>query len=90
MKVKSGFIKRTDARVNTIETIPVRMVELTAVFRIPVMSPAPNRWAVRMVKPVVMPNASPVIRNMIVPVLPTAARALVLTNWPTMIESTIL
>ena len=38
-------------------------------------SPAPKAWLVRTVKPVVRPIANPCIRNMMVPVEPTAARA---------------
>lgn len=36
----------------------------------PAVSPAPYRWAVRIVKPEVSPWAKPVIRNMMIPVEP--------------------
>ena len=59
-------------------------------LRIPFSSPAPNFCAVSTVKPAVIPITNPLIRNMIVPVLPTAASALFPTNFPTMTASAIL
>ena len=77
---------------------PVRITVVTAERKIPAetlrftpaVSPAPYRWAVRIVKPEVSPWAKPVIRNMMIPVEPTAARAPAPTYRPTMIVSAIL
>ena len=63
---------------------------LPTVFLMPFISPAPKRCAVKTVKPAVRPSIKPIIKNMIVPTLPTAARAVVPTNLPTIIVSTIL
>ena len=83
-------MKITDTAVTSTETITVSTAAVKTLRRIPFISPAPNLWAVRMVKPVPRPVAKPVIKNIIVPVLPTAASAPVPTNWPTMMVSAML
>ena len=52
--------------------------------------PAPNFCEVRTVKPAVSPIRKPMIRNMIVPVEPTAASPFVPTNFPTIMASAML
>ena len=90
MNLSSGFINAMLSMVSATEISPERIAAPPTVCRIAFMSPAPNFWAVSTVKPAVMPRTKPMIRNMIVPVLPTAARAFVPTNFPTIIVSAIL
>ena len=56
----------------------------------PLESIEPYFWLVTMVKPVTRPLEVPIMRNIMVPVEPTAARAWGFTNLPTMIVSTML
>ena len=76
-----------------VSTIVTRILNTAApptVCRIAFISPAPNFCAVSTVNPAVIPSTNPKIRNMIVPVLPTAANAFVPTNFPTITVSAIL
>ncbi len=88
--VKSERIPSILTAVATMETMTERMAAQPTVFRIPSMSPAPKRWEVSTVKPTVMPIRLVMMRNMMVPVEPTAASALFPTNFPTMIVSAML
>ncbi len=90
MNLSSGFINAMLSTVSTTDTSTERTAAPPTVCRIAFISPAPNFWAVSTVNPAVIPSTNPMIRNMIVPVLPTAARAFVPTNFPTMIVSAIL
>ena len=90
IRSSSGCINATERAVSTADTATVSTDAVKTERLSPFISPAPNFCAVRRVNPVVMPEAKPVIRNMIVPVLPTAASAPVPTNCPTMIVSAIL
>ena len=90
MNVKSLCIPSILIIVITTEITPDSTAAIATVFRIPFISPAPNLCAVITVKPAVSPIRLVMIRNIIVPVDPTAANAFVPTNFPTMIVSAIL
>ena len=90
MIVNSGFIKVMNRIVSNIPMTSDKTPAPATVRRMPFISPAPNFCAVNTVKPAVIPTTKPYSINMIVPVLPTAASALLPTNLPTMIVSAIL
>ena len=90
MTRSSQSMIRTLPRVMTTVTIRESTAALPTLFFIPSISPAPKRWAVRIVNPVVSPCRKPRIRNMIVPVAPTAASAFTPTYLPTITVSTRL
>ena len=70
------------------------MIDNNAAFptdwRISSIFPAPNFCEVRTVNPAVSPVRNPIMRNMIVPVEPTAANPFVPTNFPTIMASAML
>ena len=63
---------------------------LTSERRMAYMSPAPKCWDTGMQSPLHSPSAKPSTRKLNEPVAPTAARASLPTNWPTMMLSAML
>ena len=80
-------------RQNTVikmEEMMDRRIPLATLAFTPSRSLAPYFWETTTEKPEDTPWAKPVVRNMIVPVEPTAANAPAPTNRPTMMVSTML
>ena len=71
-------------------TMAERIQALPTLRLTPSVSPAPYRWEVNTVKPVVSPCIKPRIRKEMVPVAPTAASACTPTNCPTITVSATL
>ena len=80
----------TQNTVMMIAAITDRRIPFATLRFTPLASLAPYLCAVRIENPAVIPCANPVVRNMIVPVEPTAASAPAPTYLPTMIMSAIL
>ncbi len=90
MTCKSGFINAMLTAVNATDMMTDNTAALPTVWRIAFMSPAPNFCAVSTVNPALIPQTNPRTKNIMVPVLPTAASAFVPTNFPTITVSAIL
>ena len=74
----------------TTVTIMERIQAFPTLLLSPSVSPAPYRWEVSTVKPVVSPCIKPRIKKEMVPVAPTAASACTPTNCPTITVSATL
>ncbi len=90
MSSKMGLVSGTASAVNATVTPALSHTPAATLFRTPFSSPAPNRWAVRIDRPEVSPMANPKIKNVILPVHPTAASAFTPMVLPTIKVSAIL
>ena len=88
------YVKQSEAKAAARRGIPLYSMTnaggLTWDVGVVPYEPAPYLWLVTMEKPATMPFDVPNMRNMMVPVEPTAARASGLTNLPTIRVSTML
>ena len=90
MARRIGLTDRIDAAVIITADSPFSIIFMATDRFTPFSSFAPKRWAVITANPAVKPVTKPITRKFIGPVVPTAAKALVPSNRPTMIVSAIL
>ena len=84
---------RQSRQTTTVRTLPMTAAVHTMFvtnFRMDCRSPAPNRWATGMAKPVQSPVQKPLIIKLTDPVAPTDASAPTPIHLPTTMASTML